>query len=204
MSVYVFLYPPTGCSWSVSDPVAWCLENSHNPLLERARERLLTLGTDDAERIIRLVTRRCGLALVHVVEGQVIVHYWSRPPDLRPFLKWHCLARPEVRLVLWNRKCDVLTIHESGEDFLYGDPLGDDFPWLMYGTKYERRRLEEADDAEPAPTWSITNFTWPAASRRGSCPGRSSSRPGGTSGLLARTARTPCWCWSPSAGGKGR
>ena len=56
-----FLHTPTGESWAVDDPVAWALENARQPILQRARERLVTLDATDPQRVIRLVTRRCRL-----------------------------------------------------------------------------------------------------------------------------------------------
>ena len=41
-----FLHTPTGESWAVDDPVAWALESAREPILERARDRLLTLDAD--------------------------------------------------------------------------------------------------------------------------------------------------------------
>jgi hypothetical protein len=55
------LHTPTGESWAVGDPVAWSLENAGQPVLERARERLVTLTAADPQRVIRLVVRRCRL-----------------------------------------------------------------------------------------------------------------------------------------------
>jgi len=37
-----FLHAATGEAWPVDDPVAWALENARQPILERARERLVT------------------------------------------------------------------------------------------------------------------------------------------------------------------
>src|SRR5947209_15844694 len=48
-----FLHTPTGESWAVDDPVAWSLENAGQPILERARERLVTLDAADPQRLIR-------------------------------------------------------------------------------------------------------------------------------------------------------
>jgi hypothetical protein len=54
MSRYFFLHASSGDSWEAPDPIPWCLEDPHEPILERGREGLL-------DRIIRLVTRRCNL-----------------------------------------------------------------------------------------------------------------------------------------------
>jgi hypothetical protein len=37
------LHTATGQSWAVDDPVVWSLEKARQPILERARERLVTL-----------------------------------------------------------------------------------------------------------------------------------------------------------------
>jgi hypothetical protein len=66
-----FLHAPTGESWAVEDPVAWSLENAGQPVLARARERLLTLDAADPQRVIRLVARRCRLNLLELRSGRV-------------------------------------------------------------------------------------------------------------------------------------
>ena len=38
-----FLHTASGESWAVDDPVVWSLEKARQPILERARERLVTL-----------------------------------------------------------------------------------------------------------------------------------------------------------------
>jgi hypothetical protein len=58
-----FLHTSTGESWPVDDPVAWSLKNARQPILERARERLVTLDAADPQRVIRLVVGRCHLSL---------------------------------------------------------------------------------------------------------------------------------------------
>jgi hypothetical protein len=58
-----FLHTPTGKSWAVDNPVVWSLEHAHEPILERARERLVMLDAADPQRVIRLVVRRCRLNL---------------------------------------------------------------------------------------------------------------------------------------------
>src|SRR5947209_2672109 len=47
-----FLQAATGETWAVDDPVAWALGNARQPILERARERLVTLGATDPQRVI--------------------------------------------------------------------------------------------------------------------------------------------------------
>lgn len=73
-----FLHTATGEAWAVTDPVAWCLENAREPILERARERLVTLDAADPQRVIRLVVRRCRLNLLELRPGQVAVHHWGQ------------------------------------------------------------------------------------------------------------------------------
>lgn len=70
-----FLHTPTGDSWPVNDPVAWALTHSQQPIVERARQRLVTLDASDAQRVIRLVTRRCGLNLIEIQPERVVVHH---------------------------------------------------------------------------------------------------------------------------------
>lgn len=161
MSRYFFVYAPTGYSWPVDDPVAWLLDHADNPFLERARERLVTLAREDADRILRLVTRRCRLVLIDLASPvAAVVHYWGKPaPDIRGFLKRHRLARPQVQVALANRKIESIVL-QPGSDFRYGEPVKEPFPWEPYRTKYERRRVEEADDDATAPG-SFTNFGWP-------------------------------------------
>ena len=81
-----FLHSPTGKSWPVDDPVAWSLENARQPILERARERLVTLDGTDPQRVIRVVVRRCKLNLLEIHRGRVVVHHWGQQGqgDLRP------------------------------------------------------------------------------------------------------------------------
>jgi hypothetical protein len=69
-----FLHTETGASWPVDDPVAWSLEKARQPILERARERLVMLNASDPQRVIRLVVRRCRLNLIELHPGRVVVH----------------------------------------------------------------------------------------------------------------------------------
>jgi hypothetical protein len=97
-----FLNAPTGESWQVDHPVAWCLANTSRPVLERASEGLWGLTPADDSRIMRLVTRRCRLNLIEVRATKVVVHFWGRQGrgDLRPFFERHGLARHHVGLRL--------------------------------------------------------------------------------------------------------
>jgi hypothetical protein len=144
----------------VDDPVAWALANAGQPILERARERLVTLDAADPQRVIRLVVRRCRLNLLELRPGRVVVHHWGQQGqgDLRPFFKQHGLARHDVEVVLLDRKREVTTL-QHGDDFLFGERLADDFPVEPYEQKWRRRATEEPDDWTPAPC-SGSNYCW--------------------------------------------
>lgn len=155
-----FLHKPSGQAWTVDEPVAWSLDNASQPILERARERLVTLDAADPQRVIRLVTRRCKLDVIELQPGRVVVHYWGQQGqgDLRPFFKTHGLARKGVEVVLIDRKRDS-TIVQAGDDFLYGDKLDEAFPVELYLNKWRRREVEEPDDDQAAP-FSGSNYWW--------------------------------------------
>jgi hypothetical protein len=123
-----FLHAMTGESWPVDDPVAWALANSQQPILERARERLVTLDAADPQRVIRLVVRRCKLNLIELRPRRVVVHHWGqqRQGDLRPFFKQLGLATKGVKVALLDRKRETTTV-QTGADFLYGSDLPRDF-----------------------------------------------------------------------------
>jgi hypothetical protein len=151
-----FLHAATGESWPVEDPVVWSLKNAGQPVLERARERLLTLTPADRERIVRLVVRRCQLNLIEIQPERVVVHHWGQQgqADLRPFFKQHGLAMKRVQVALIDRKRETTTV-QAGADFLYGHPLAPLWPWKVYWRKWRRRAVEERDDWTAAPhTWS--------------------------------------------------
>lgn len=107
-----FLNTSTGESWPVNDPVAWSLENAQQPILERGRERLVTLDAADSQPVIRLVTRRCRLNLIEIQSGRVVVHHWGQQgqDDLRPFFKTHSLTGKVVRVTLIDRKRETSTV----------------------------------------------------------------------------------------------
>ena len=52
-----FIHADSCKFWPIADPVAWSIENSHEPILERAREGLRKLNPSDGDRIIKLVVR---------------------------------------------------------------------------------------------------------------------------------------------------
>ena len=144
----------------MNNPVAWSLENARQPILERARERLVALDTADPQRVIRLVVRRCYLNLIEIQPGQVIVHHWGQEGqgDLRPFFKTHSLTSKGFRVSLIDRKRETSTV-QTGDDFLYGERLSPNWPWKVYWRKWQRRALQEPDDWTAAPlTWS--GFAW--------------------------------------------
>jgi hypothetical protein len=150
----------------VDDPVAWSLENVRQPILERARERLVTLDGTDPQRVIRLVVRRCRLNLLELRPGRVVVHYWGQQGkgDLRPFFKQHGLAQHHVEAVLLDRKRETTTV-QTGADFLYGERLAEGFPLDVYREKWRRRATEEQDDGVPAPHgWS--SYCWEGLKER--------------------------------------
>ncbi len=155
-----FLDSSTGESWPVDDPVAWSLENARQPVLERARDRLVTLCSADPQRVIRLVVRRCKLNLIESATGLVVVHHWGQQGqgELRPFFKQHDLARKGVRVVLIERKKEVSTV-QPGDSFLFGERLPPFSPWTVFWKKWQRRNREERDDWTAAPgTWS--GYAW--------------------------------------------
>lgn len=147
-------------SWDVADPVSWCLAHRHEPLLERAAEGLAKLTEHDGERIVRLVVRRCRLNLVELLPDQVVVHYWGQQgqADLRPFFKQRGLARPDVTVVIHDRKRENVT-RLTGEDFLYGSKLDDDFPLDRFLSKFANRYVDEPDDWTAAPK-TRSGFAW--------------------------------------------
>jgi hypothetical protein len=152
---YFFLHVLTANSWPVDDPAAWLLEHARDPLLGRARDRLTTLDPGDGDRIVRLVTRRCGLALIDLASADsVVVQHWGQPaPDLRPFIKLHGLARPQVQVALVNRKNESVTL-QPGSAFLYGEPVEGRFPWHRFESKWQLRLVQEDDD------WAVAPSTW--------------------------------------------
>jgi hypothetical protein len=111
--------------------VAWSLENAGQPVLERARERLVTLTAADPRRVIRLVVRRCRPNLVEIRPGRA---------DVRPFFK-HSLAKQGVEVFLIDRKREAVTARPG--DFLYGTRLPQDFPLDLYRQKRQRWGQEE-------------------------------------------------------------
>lgn len=157
---FFFLHADTNDCWPVSDPVQWSLENVHDPILERASEGLLKLTPNDGDRIIRLVVRRCGLNLIELQPRQVVVHHWGQQglADLRPFFKSHGLARKDIKVVVNDRKKEVVAT-ETGDDFLYGEQLAEDFPLALFQSKWQSRFVSEPDDWTAAPERS-SGFEW--------------------------------------------
>ena len=155
-----FIQTKAGESWAVDDPVSWCLQNSHQPILERAREGLLKLTAEDKDRVIRLVVRRCHLNFIDLRSSQIVVHHWNRLglTDLRPFFKSHGLARRNVEVVVIDRKRETSTA-KTGDDFLFGESLPDDWPAEIYLSKWGRRHQQEPDDCAASPK-SCSGFAW--------------------------------------------
>jgi hypothetical protein len=155
-----FLHTPTGDSWAAADPVSWSLEKTRQTILERARERLVTLDhSAEPQRVIRLVVRRCQVNLLELRPGRVIVHHWGQGrADLRPFFKKHGLARKGIQVALIERKRELTTV-QTGDDFLYGGRLTEKFPLGVYLEKWRRQSIEEPDDWTPVPC-SGSNYCW--------------------------------------------
>ena len=156
---FFFIHTDTLNHWPVADPVQWSLQNTHEPILARAAEGLGKLSENDGERIIRLVVRRCSLNLLEVQPGRVVVDHWgSNRADLKPFFKSHGLTRPEIEVVLRDRKKETVTTL-TGDSFLYGVPLASDFDLELFQSKWERRFENEADDSQAAPGTS-SGLAW--------------------------------------------
>lgn len=147
-----FLHADTGDSWPIADPVAWCLQNARQPVLERAAEGLRKLTPSDGDRTVRLVVRRCRLNLIELQPEYVAVQHWGTQglADLRPFFKTKGLARKNIEVTLRDRKKES-TVKQTGESFLYGDRLAPDLPLDLFQKKWANRFRNEPDDWTPAP-----------------------------------------------------
>lgn len=154
-----FVHSDTLNHWPLADPVQWSLQNAHEPILARAAEGLSKLTADDGDRIIRLVVRRCSLNLIERQSGKIMVHYWGlNRADLKPFFKTHGLVRPEIDVLLRDRKNEtILTL--TGDSFLYGFPIASDFDLELFKFKWMRRFSIEPDDELAAPGTSSL-FAW--------------------------------------------
>ena len=159
-SNFHFIHADSCKHWPVLDPVQWSLEHAHEPILARAADGLATLTPADGDRIIRLVVRRCSLNLLELQGNQVHVQFWGTngQADLKPFFKTHGLARPEIEVVLRDRKKGTLT-KLTGDSFLYGVPIASDFPLELFQQKWASRFSKEADDSQPAPQ-TASGFAW--------------------------------------------
>jgi len=150
---------PSGNSFAVEDPVAFCLENARHPLLYPARERLLLSDAHtDPDRVLNVVLHRCGLNLAVVSPGRVAVHHWTQLADLRRLLKEHRLAGPGVQVALVRRKSGLITLLPA-EEFLVGVRPAPAFPWDAYRERWERRHDRDPDDGAPAPC-SGSSYSW--------------------------------------------
>jgi hypothetical protein len=161
-----FVHAETGDSWKVIDPVAWALANFQQPILARASKGLRALTPADDQRIVRLVVRRCKLNLIEIHPGQVVVQFWGQhgQADLRPWFKQRRLAGSAVRVTLIDRKREISTV-QTGDAFLYGERLAEDYPVGVYMKKWRRRAIEEKDDRTPAPC-CYSNYCWEGIEQR--------------------------------------
>ena len=158
-SNFHFIHSGTLNHWPVLDPVQWSLEHANDPILARATDGLSKLTTSDGDRILKLVVRRCSLNLLEVLPERAVVDHWgSHRADLKPFFKSHGLARPEIEVVLKDRKKEAVTTL-TGDSFLHGVPLASDFDLELFQSKWERRFENEAADWMAAP-WSASGFAW--------------------------------------------
>lgn len=155
-----FVDAASGEAWPVQDPVRWVLEKCAAADSRRAAAGLRTLTPAEGERIIRLVTRRCGLNLIVSTPRRVAIHHWGRCglADLRPFFKTHGLARRRVQVVVRDRKRETSAVR-TGEDYLYGRRLGDEWPGDLFWDKWRCRFEKQPDDGSAAPgAWS--GYAW--------------------------------------------
>jgi hypothetical protein len=98
--------------------------------------------------------------LIELYPGQVVVHHWGCEglSDLRSFFKKQGLARPEVEVVVRDRKREE-SVTRSGNDYLFGEALIPDFPLKFYLGKWRLRFERKPDDWQAAPgTWS--GYAW--------------------------------------------
>ena len=79
-------------------------------------------------------------------------------PNLKPFFKTHGLARPEIEVVLRDRKKETVT-KLTGDSFLYGVPIASDFPLDLFQEKWASRFEQEPDDWQAAPG-TASGFAW--------------------------------------------
>ena len=157
---FYFLHTDTLNSWPVPNPITWSLEHAHEPTLARAAEGLGKLTSNDGDRIIRLVLRRCSLNLLELQENRVQVQFWGEQglANLKPFFKQHGLARPDITVELRDRKKEATTTL-TGDSFLYGVPIASDFPLELFQEKWTRRFSQESDDWQAAPG-TASGFAW--------------------------------------------
>jgi hypothetical protein len=94
------------------------------------------------------------------------VHHWGQQgrADLWPFFKQHGLARKSVQVALIERKRETTTV-QTGDAFLYGERLTDEFPLSAFQKKWRRRTTEEPDDWTPAP-YGWSNYCWEGVEQR--------------------------------------
>lgn len=144
--------------WPVLDPVAWCIDNAHLPLLDPALDRLMSgdVGSDP-QRLLNVVLRRCKLNLVEIpTSNRVLQHYWTDLADPRLLFKEQGLARPDVQVALVQHKYGIVVL-QPGDKLLYGEKPWHGFRWTDYQCKWDRRGQDEADDWMGA---TRTNYSW--------------------------------------------
>jgi hypothetical protein len=113
----------------------------------------LALGDDAADLGVGAEVQKVGRGLLQ--QGQA---------DLRPFFKQHSLAKQSVQVALIDRKRETITA-QTGDAFLYGERLAEEFPLDVYLEKWRRRAVEEPDDWTPAPC-SGSNYCWEGVEQR--------------------------------------
>ncbi len=146
--------------WPVANPVQWSLHNAHEPILARAAEGLSKLTANEGDRIIRLVLRRSSMNLLEIQGNRVNVQFWGTngQADLKPYFKSHGLARPEIEVVLRDRKKETVSTL-TGDSFLYDVPVASNFDLEFFQSKWGRRFEQKADDWQAASGTS-SGFAW--------------------------------------------
>src|SRR5260370_23810782 len=143
------------------------------------RIRQLLMGVRKDSLLIRLAEEQGDEALkeAHVGEFSImgrgtmkgwalVVHHWGQQGqgDLRPFFKLHGMATKGVQVALLDRKRELATV-QTGDAFLYGERLAENFPAEAYEQKWRRRAIEEPDDWQAAPC-SGSNYCWEGVEQR--------------------------------------
>jgi len=100
------------------------------------------------------------LNLIELIPGQVVVHHWGQQglADVRPFFKTQQLARKEIKVVVRDRKKEIIT-KQTGDDFLFGDQVAAYWLLKLYRNKWNRRFDEQTDDWSAAPG-TYSGYAW--------------------------------------------